>query len=460
VRRSCAVLLLVSLAAIAHAENPLAPGDPGTIASVYSGAAERILGAALVDDTAYRRLEWLSDRIGNRLSGSAALDAAIAWASREMAADGLEVHLEKVMVPHWVRGKESAELEEPVRRPLVMLGLGNSVGTAPEGVTAEVVVVKDWAGLEALGDQVRGKIVLFDVPYVAYGETVAYRNSGPSRAAKQGAVAMLVRSVGPVSLRTPHTGMLHYDEEQPRIPAAAITIEDSTALARMQARGEKIVVRLTMEAKMLPDVESANVVAEVRGSERPGEVVLVGGHLDSWDVGTGSTDDGGGAIASWEAVRLVKRLGLRPRRTLRAVLFTNEENGTRGAKGYHDAHAKELGDHVLVIESDGGVTRPSGFGLSKTAAPSVRTRVSEIARLLHGINADLIGADGGGADIDPMIADGVAGMSLNVDEGHYFDIHHTPADTFEKIDRTNLGLCVGTLGVMAYVAADLPERIR
>jgi carboxypeptidase Q len=340
-----------------------------------------------------------------------------------------------------------------------MLGLGNSVGTPPEGITAEVAVVRNYEELEALGEGVRGKIVLFNPPWEGYGKTVDYRVHGPSRAAKQGAVGMLLRSVGPVSLRTPHTGTLRYDEAQPKIPAAAVTIEDAESLARMQARGERVRVRLTMGARMLPDAESANVVAELRGRELPDEVVLLSGHLDSWDVGTGSTDDGGGCIVAWEAVRLLKRLGLKPRRTVRVVLYTNEENGGRGGEGYFEAHKAEIANHVLAIESDSGVTRPTGFGLAEKAPASTRARAREIVSLLHAIGADTVGADGGGADIEPLMKSGVLGMSLSVDTSHYFDIHHTPADTMDKIDPSQLALCVAAMAVMAYVVADMPDRL-
>ena len=369
------------------------------------------------------------------------------------------VRMEKVMVPHWVRGEESLELIEPVGRKLSMLGLGNSVGTPPAGVTAEAVVVRTFDELEALGERVRGKIVVFNAPFKTYGETVAYRGGGPSRAAKYGAVAVVVRSITPVSLQTPHTGALRYSDDQPKIPAAAVTIEGAELLQRMQERGEHPVLRLKMEAHFLPDAESANVVAEIKGRERPEEVVVVGGHIDSWDVGQGAQDDGGGCIVSWEAVRLLKELGLRPRRTIRVVLFTNEENGARGGAGYRDAHKAELANHVLAIESDIGVFRPTGFGLSEKASPQARADFIEIAKLLSGIHADLIDPDGEGTDIAPMMKEGVTGASLDVDFSHYFDIHHTQADTFDKVNPQELAACVAAMTVMAYVVADMPERL-
>jgi carboxypeptidase Q len=427
----------------------------------YRAAAARIIGAALTSDRAYSRLAHLTDHIGHRLSGSQNLERAIEWAISEMKRDGLDnVRGENVMVPHWVRGEESLEMLAPVPRKLQMLGLGNSVGTSAEGITAEAIVVRSFEELDRLGEQVRGKIVVYNAPYANYGATVEYRWAGASRAARYGAVAALVRSITPVSLQTPHTGAMGYDADQPKIPTAAVTIEVAEFLQRMNDRGDHPRLRLKMEAKFLPDAESANVVAELKGSEKPHEIVLISGHYDSWDVGQGAHDDGGGCIVAWEAVRLLKELGLKPRRTIRVVLYTNEENGLRGGNAYHDAHRAEIAKHVLAIESDSGVYRPEGFGLAATAPLQVRSNMQEIAKLLSGIGADQIAADGGGADIGPLMRDGVIGASLDVDGAHYFDIHHTPADTLDKVNPRELALCVATMAVMAYVVADLPESFR
>jgi carboxypeptidase Q len=431
--------------------------SPTVKIDAYRAPAGRIIGAALTNNRAYERLEYLTDRIGNRLSGSANLERAIAWAAAEMKSDGLDnVRTEKVMVPHWVRGEESLELLTPTAIKLSMLGLGNSIATPAAGVSAEAVVVRDFAELDALGERVRGKIVVFNAPFVNYGLTVQYRVTGASRAARYGAVAVLVRSITPVSLQTPHTGAMNYDPQQPQIPAAAITIEAAELLQRLYDRGEHPTVRLKMEAKFLPDAESANVVAELKGTERPDEIVLIGGHLDSWDVGQGAHDDGGSCMAVWEAVRLLKELGLRPRRTIRVVLFTNEENGTRGGLGYRDAHRDEIAKHVFAIESDSGIYRPEGLALAANAPLQARANLTEIAKLLDGINAARIGDNGGGADIGPMMREGVLGANLDVGETHYFDIHHTQADTLDKIDPRDLSLCVATLAVYAYTIADLP----
>ena len=408
----------------------------------------------------YERLRYLTDHIGNRLSGSTNLERAIAWAVAEMTKDRLDnVRAEKVMVPHWVRGEESLELVYPVAIKLPMLGLGNSIATPAAGITGDVEVVQDFAELDVLGERVRGKIVLFNAPFTNYGATVQYRLNGASRAARYGAIAALVRSITPVSLQTPHTGAMNYDPQQPKIPTAAVTIEAADLLQRLRDKGEHPAVRLKMEAKFLPDAESANVIAELKGTEKPDEIVLIGGHFDSWDVGQGAHDDGGSCIAAWEAIRLLKQLGLRPRRTIRVVLFTNEENGLRGGTGYLDAHRAEVAKHVFAIESDSGIYRPEGLALAETAPPLVRSNLTEIAKLLAGIRADRIGANGGGADIGPLMREGVVGANLEVDGTHYFDIHHTQADTLDKISPGDFSLCVATLAVFAYTIADLPGSL-
>jgi len=439
-----------------------APLPPATVKiDDYRASAARIIGAALTSDKAYQRLAHLTDHIGNRLSGSENLELAIAWAVSEMTRDGLEnVRAEKVMVPHWVRGEESLELTAPVKRKLTMLGLGNSVGTAPDGVTAEAVVVHSFDELERLGEAVRGKIVVYNVPFVSYGSTVAYRLSGASRAARYGAVAAIVRSITPVSLQTPHTGAMRYDEALPRIPSAAITIEGAELLQRMFDRGDHPTLQLKMQAKFLADAESANVVAEIRGSEKPDEILVVSGHYDSWDVGQGAHDDGGGCIIAWHAVTLLKELGLKPRRTIRVVLYTNEENGGRGGIAYRDAHKEELAKHVLAIESDLGTYRPVGFGLGAAASPQARSNMLEIARLLANIRADRIAADGGGSDIGPIVAEGVVGGSFDVDSSRYFEIHHTAADTLDKINPQDVSLCVAAMAVMIYTVADMPQSLK
>jgi carboxypeptidase Q len=454
------ILCVAAAATLAAALAPLSPhAQPASWLDAYREPAARLIGAALAGPFAWERLALMTDTFGHRLSGSQALEDTIRWAAEEMKKDGLEnVRLEPVKVPHWVRGQESAEIVAPVRHEMVMLGLGNSVGTPPEGVEADVLVVRNFDELDAAGPRVRGRIVLFNVPFTTYGDTVVYRATGPSRAATLGAVAALVRSVGPPGLRTPHTGSLRYAPDAPQIPAAALTVEDAERLQRMTDRGTVPRVRLRMEARFLPDAESANVVGEIRGRERPEEVVVVGGHIDSWDVGAGATDDGGGCVVTWEALRLMKALNLRPRRTVRVVLWTNEENGTRGGQAYAARYRDELSRHVLMIESDSGVFRPTGFGF--TGSPGARARIAEIATLLRGIQADTIAGEGVEADIGPSVQAGhVPAMSLAVD-GNYFLLHHTPADTVDKIDPMDMARASAAIAVMAYVVADAEERVR
>ena len=456
-RRAPFVLALPFL--LLATSTPAADSTPLAWLNAYREPAARLIGEALASPFAWQRLSVLTDTIGNRLSGTPALDRAIQWAIEEMKRDGLEnVHTEPVMVPKWVRGVESAEIVEPTRQPMVMLGLGDSVGTRPEGIQAEVLAVRSFEELEAKSASARGRIVFFNAPFTNYGETVRFRSSGPSRAARYGAVAVLVRSVGLDGLRTPHTGALQYTNDAPRIPAAAITTEDADRLQRIADRVGRVVVRLKMDARFEADVESANVVGEIRGRERPEEIVVVSGHLDSWDVGAGATDDGGGCVVTWEALRLMKKLNLRPRRTVRVVLWTNEENGGRGGLAYRDQHRAELARHVLMLESDGGVFRPIGFGL--TANEKARETVRAIATLLAGIAADQVNAGGGGADIGPSTQEAhIPSMSLDVEGSKYFLIHHTPADTIDKIDPVDMAKCAAAVAVMAYVVADLPQRL-
>lgn len=428
------------------------------IADRYRDAATRISAAATKDSAAWNRLAELTERFGNRFSGTDRLTKALDWILLQMQKDALDnVRGEPVMIPRWVRGAESAELLEPRRQALPMLGLGGSIATPPGGITAEVLVVSSYDDLKAKAAQAKGKIVLYDVPFTNYGETVQYRGGGAVEAAKVGAVASLIRSVTPYSQRTPHTGAMRYDSSVKKIPHAAITVEDAEMLHRMQDRGERIVVKLAMSARTLPDVPSKNVIAELKGTEFPDEIVVMGGHTDSWDVGRGAMDDAGGVVVAWEAIRLLKELGLRPRRTIRVVGWVNEENGGRGGSGYRDRYRSDAAKHVLAIESDGGVFKPEGFGF--TGSDSAMTIVKEIATLLEPLGSGTITKGGGGADIGPMMQLGVPGMGLNVDGTRYFWYHHTDADTADKLDPHDVALCVATMAIMAFVVADLPERL-
>ena len=430
------------------------------IATVYRAAADSLIRGATADSSAYRRLGRLVDTFGPRLSGSPSLEAAIDWVLEAMKADGLEnVRGERVMVPHWVRGAESAELVKPRRARLAMLGLGGSVGTPKGGITAPVLVVASLEELERRAGQAKGKIVLLDVPFTEYTATRHVRTDGPSAAARAGAVACLIRSVATFSMRNPHTGATLYDSTAARIPAAALSVEDAMMLHRLQDRGEPVVVTLRMGARTLPDAPSRNVVAELVGREKPDEVVVLGGHIDSWDVGQGAMDDGGGSVAAWEAVRLMQRLGLRPRRTVRVVLWTNEENGGRGAEAYAAAHAGELERHVMAMESDNGVFNPRGYvlGGSDSAAAVVR----RVAALMQPISATGVQRVEGSpaADTEPLAEAGVPAMELDVEGSRYFWYHHSGGDMLDKLDPGELARCVAAMAVMAYVVADLPEAL-
>jgi len=439
--------------------------DPSTGAPPPEPSSERLLGHAFVDSRAYDRLAHLVDRFGPRLSGFPNLDAAIAWAAEEMRGDGLDrVWTEKVSVPHWVRGEERGEIVAPARHPLALTALGGSIPTPAAGTMAEVVEATSFADLKALGDRVRGRIVLFNRPIVrngegeqGYGNASALRSKGASEAAKLGAVAMLVRSLGTASFRLPHTGAMHYEDGVAQIPAAAVAAEDADLIHRLLAAGEPVTVRLVLGCQTLPDADSANVLAEVRGRDRPDEIVLIGAHLDSWDLGTGAIDDGAGVAIVMETMRLLKAQGASPRRTVRAVLFTNEENGLRGGKAYAAARPDEIARHVAAIESDSGAAHPLGFSVS--AGPGGEELVRQIASALAGIGADRVKADGGGADISPLKQAGVPVLSLNQDWTFYFDYHHTAADTLDKVDPQALALNVGALLVMTYRLADLPESL-
>ena len=451
-RRALTPMVLLALLG-----GPLSAQRPAPLDQRYAAEANRLIDAALGDSAAWNKLARLTDGFGHRLNGSESLEQAIDWMLAEMRAEGLDnVRGEPVMVPHWVRGQESAELVAPRAMNLPMLGLGGSVGTPPEGISAEVLVVSSFADLEKRAAEARGKIVLFDVPFTNYGATVRYRSDGAVAAARAGAVAALIRSVASYSLRSPHTGAMRYDSTVTRIPAAALSTEDAAMLHRMQDRGERIVVRLRMDARTDPDTPSRNVVAEIRGRELPDEVVVMGGHIDSWDVGQGAIDDGDGVVVAWEAVRLMKELGLRPRRTVRVVGWVDEEYGGSGAEAYRDQHAAELDNHILAIESDGGVFKPVGFGF--TGSDSARVLLRQVVRLLARVGGDSLLAGGGGADIGPIMQRGVPGMSHNTD-GDYFWFHHSNADTVDKLDPRDMGLSTAMMAVMAYVVAEMPERL-
>ena len=430
----------------------------GSVPADYQPEAQRLMQAATNSLFGFTRLATMCDTFGPRFTGSKNLESAIDWCLAEMKNDGFQnVRGEEVIVPRWVRGNESVELLSPRRRKLPMLGLGGSVGTPPGGITADVLVVTGFNDLKNRVAEAKGRIVLFNVPFTEYRETVIVRTQGAVHAARAGALASLIRSVGPFSMQTPHTGGMSYADGVKKIPHAALSLEDANMLSRMAARGEPIRVRLKMEAHTLPDGISRNVIAEIPGREKPEEIVIVSGHIDSWDVGQGAMDDGGGCLAAWEAARLMFQLGLRPKRTVRVVLWTNEENGIRGAMSYAKRHEAALAKHTLAIESDSGVFQPSGFGFLGSGRGMEIIR--GVGRLLDPIGSGNIAKGCRGADVLKLVRGGVPVMHLEVDREKYFWFHHTDADTIDKLNPAEFNRCVAAMAVMAYVIADLPETL-
>jgi carboxypeptidase Q len=449
IRTMLAAVALFAAPAIARSQS---------IPDQYRATTQRIAAAALADSAAWNRIAELTEKFGNRISGSESLEKAIDWIIVQMKADGLaNVRGEPVMVPKWIRGAESAQMVAPRTQNLPMLGLGGSIATPAAGITADVMVVTSYEELTRRAAEAKGKIVLFNVVFTNYGETVRYRSGGAVAAAKVGAVASMIRSVTPYSMRTPHTGGMAYDSAVTRIPAFAITPEDADMIARLIGRGEKVRVQVKMSARFEADAPSRNVMGELRGREFPDEIVAMGGHIDSWDVGRGAMDDAGGVVAAWQALLILKKLGLQPRRTIRVVGWTNEENGTRGGNGYRDAHRAEADKHSLVIESDGGVFSPQGFGF--TGSDAAFGIMQQVGSLLDVVGAGNITRGGGGADIGPIMGLGVPGAGLNVDGTRYFWFHHTDADTVDKLDPAEVNRCAAAMAILAYVVADLPQKL-
>jgi hypothetical protein len=439
--KACAALM-VALAVAADAQS---------ISTQYERIAQRLIQAALADKDSTARLEYLCDRIGNRLSGSPSLERAVEWSAAEMRMAGLDVKTPPVMVPHWVRGAESALMLKPIRKELVMTGLGMSVGTPAGGITGDVIPVKDANALAALGrDKVAGKVVLFTP--TATSPTV---EQGPSIAGSLGAIAVLVQ--------TPHTRGISYDERMPKIPTAAISAEDALMMSRLIAAGTPVQVRLTMDDHQGPDTESHNVIGDLRGREKPEEIVVVGGHIDTWDIGQGAQDDGSGMMAALEAVLLIKKLGLQPRRTIRVLFFVNEENGGAGDRAYGAMIGDAVRNHVAAIVDDRGAEKPVGFGFGAKeqdkTTPQAFERAVEIGKLLKSIAADKIMPGGGGGHIPSVTSHGVPGFGIQTVNVLYEQTNHTNADSFDKIVPGDFRLHVAALAVLSYVLADMPERL-
>ena len=471
------VLVLLSCigqTSLAQLSRP-APPSPVQYPAHLITDIKKIQQAALESDYAYRELAHLSNNIGPRLSGSAQAQKAVEYVAAELRKVGLEVHLEKVMVPHWVRGEETAALTEyPGMAPettqkIVLTALGGSVATPNQGVTAEVVVVNNFEELQALGRQrVEGKIVLFNAKFdqrladngfagQAYGQAVIYRGIGASAAARLGAVAALNRSAGGADYRLPHTGALRYADDAPKIPAASVATEDADLLAHLTSEG-KVRMKLVLTPQALPDAVSYNVIGDLKGSESPEQIVIVSGHLDSWDLGRGAIDDGAGVVMAMQAAQILKQLHLRPKRTIRVIAWMNEENGLMGGRTYFNNHKADLANHFAAIEADIGAGHP--MGLYAEGKPEILNFLQPLAVILQTQGAGLTRmTEETGSDISPLTAGGVPGFAPIQDTRTYFNYHHTAADTLDKVNPKELQENCAVVAALAYTLASMPQSL-
>jgi carboxypeptidase Q len=444
--------------------------SPQTLADL-----KRLQQAALSSDYAYKQVAHLANNIGPRLSGSAQAAKSVQYVASELKALGCHVQLERVMVPHWVRGEETAALvqfpsqAENTTQKIVLCALGASVATPTDGITAELITVKNFDELKSLPrDKVAGKIVLFNYPFdkqmaaegrggEAYGEAVIYRGDGASAAARQGAVACLIRSVGGADYRLPHTGQTTYADDAPKIPAGAVAAEDADLIVDLVRQGP-VKMKLTLTPQQLSDVESYNVIGDIKGSEHPEQVILVSGHLDSWDLGTGAIDDAAGVAVSMEAANLIQKLHLKPKRTIRVIAWMNEENGLAGSKQYSKDHDKEWSNHFAAMETDGGAGHPIGINIKGKF--EIRKLLAPVLAVLQESGASGTNfAEHIGADIEPMEKAGVPAFSPIQDSRFYFNYHHTAADTLDKIVPKELAKNSAVVSVLAYALANMEQPL-
>jgi carboxypeptidase Q len=480
-------VLILPAGVLLHAQTPVAPADSlrdqimgrimGAGPSAWTPAQladmDRLRDAAIADPYALNELRHLTDNIGPRISGSPQAQAAVDYVAGEMRALGAEVTLEKTSVPHWVRGAETGELlawpgmTAETRQKVVLTALGGSVATPIEGLTAEVVVVDSWAALKALDPAtLKGKIILFNKKFdkqlaaqeggiYAYGDAVQYRAAAPIAGASVGAVAVLVRSVGGADYRIPHTGMTMYSNGMPKIPAAAVTAEDADLLANLTSQGA-VKLHLTLNTQTLPEATSYNVIADWKGSEHPEQVVVVSGHLDSWDLGTGAIDDGAGVVVSMQAIHLLSKLGIHPKRTVRFIAWMSEEEGSEGAATYIKEHAGDVANHISALESDLGAGHPDGVLFA--GKPELGAWLQPVAQVLDPIGASTFRASPEtGEDINVLTEKGVPSFAPSQDGRFYFNYHHTPADTFDKVKPRELSENAAVMTVLAYALADSAE---
>lgn len=466
------VLFTLSVNAIAQR----AAATPAYYSDETLAGMRTVQRTALKSDYALNQTAYLTNNIGPRLSGSLQAQRAVDYVADEMKRLGLDVRLQKVMVPHWIRGAETGELTDfpgmarGTTQKIVLTALGGSVATPASGITAEVVVVNTFADLEALGRKgVEGKIVLFNNKFdkqlaeagfglQAYGLAVAYRGGGATAAARFGAAAALVRSAGASENRLAHTGALRYDPKVAKIPSAAVSYEDADLIAYL-ARMGVVKMHLVLTPQTLPDTVSYNVIADLKGSERPDEIVIVSGHLDSWDLGTGAIDDACGVAVSMQVPFLLKQLGLRPKRTIRMIAWMDEESSGAGGDEYATEEALNIGKHFGAIESDLGASHPLGFVYS--GKPELAPFLTPVTDVLRSQGAAIARAQPGGvgSDIGPLTAQGVPSFAPDFDMRTYFKYHHSAADTFDKIEPKSLAEVGSVVAVLAYALADVQQPL-
>src|SRR6266576_808750 len=460
---------------VASSPNVSPSPTPPVFSTQTLSELKQLQKAALESDYAYRQVAHLANNIGPRLSGSAQAAKAVEYVAAELKALGCNVQLEKVMVPHWVRGEETAALVQfPGQAPnttqkIVLCALGGSVATPENGIETEVLVVKNFDELKSMPrEKIAGKIVLFNYPFdkqmaaegrsfQAYGKAVVYRSDGPSAAARQGAVACLIRSVGGADYRLPHTGMTDYAKDVPKIPAGAVTSEDADLIVNLARQGP-VRMKLVLTPQTLPDAESANVIGDIKGSEHPEQVIVVSGHLDSWDLGTGAIDDGAGVAVSMEVANVIQKLHLKPKRTIRVIAWMNEENGSRGSKQYAKDHGKEMSRHFAAMETDGGAGHPLGINIK--GKPEVKKMLAPVAAILQESGAGVLNfVEHCGVDIEPLDKSDVPAFCPIQNSRFYFNYHHTAADTLDKIVPRELAENSAVVAVITYALANMEQPL-
>ena len=436
--------------------------DQKTISEVksYQSIAQDIINFSTIGPGAnqsYERLAKFVDKFGSRVSGSQNLENSIDYMLDVLQKDELDnVHGEEVEVTNWVRNKEYAKLVLPREKNIAITGLGSSVGTNGQ-LTANVIVVRSFDELQAYADVIPGKIVVYNQKFISYADTAVYRVYGADRASKYGAVATLIRSVTPQSIYSPHTGLQIYSGNVTKIPTACLTVEDAEMLDRMQSRGIEIMITLYMDAQNLKPSLSRNTVAEIKGSVYPEQIVLVSGHLDSWDVGQGAMDDGGGAFVSWQTLSIIRQLGLKPKRTLRLVMWTDEKAAGFGSQQYYEAHKVDADKFSIMFESDIGVFTP--YGIQFTGSVKAKAIMTQIGLLLGSINSSSVTDDGGETDTNWWKDLGVPLGNIKTHNERYFWFHHSNGDTMTVMDPIQMNLCSAVFAVYSYVLADMDDML-